>query len=130
MHWNTQFRVREAMLPSSYFPLQIAKHILFIGKAVCALKNYAFLSTDDVSTVELLPHSDALAFIKSIHKLREQPVFDSLSVGLAVDHMRSVVTQRLWNLVYTALLLCPSSLRPYMQVMSCCTAAGERVLRN
>jgi Gamma tubulin complex component N-terminal len=93
--WNTQFKVLDDMLPEAYIPVSVARKILFIGKAVTILQNHAV----PMFGPNLLPHEDVLAFTRTIHHLREQPVFDFLSVNIALDDMRTVVTKHLWNLV-------------------------------
>ncbi len=93
--WNSEYKLRLSMLPTNYIGVPLAKKILFIGKAVALLQHPSLARYG----YQLLPHEDAVQFARSVHQLRQAPLFDAVIVEAAMERVRQRVTTHLWRLV-------------------------------
>eukprot|EP00741_Cyanophora_paradoxa_P024455 tig00022075_g23612.t1 len=90
--WNSQCVLRLSLLPP-YISIQTAEKILFVGKAVRVLHDQTYSREDALPAHVLREFEDVLI------ELQKASPFSSLLLEKAVERIRSVVAQRLRELV-------------------------------
>ena len=118
VNWSNLFTLRLEYLPS-YIPSRIAEKILFVGKALCALKSHRTSGTGArmasgwlvtgrngehesafVQTHEFcLPVKDEEEILDILENLKKADKFSLLSFETSVDKIRGLVSFHLWNLI-------------------------------
>lgn len=107
--WHSGFHITLDMLPE-YISMQVAESILFAGKAVRVLRNPSPISQlidlpKDSSVRykskfdELLPQCDANKIESLLQDLKESSEFHKRSFESAVDSIRAIAANHLWQLV-------------------------------
>ncbi|KAH6811180.1 GAMMA-TUBULIN COMPLEX PROTEIN 4 [Perilla frutescens var. frutescens] len=125
--WNLGFHIYLDMLPD-YIPMQIAESILFAGKAIRVLRNPSpavqsqgqhmqkgsqriqgsigrlpLLKDSSLQTiltgVELVPQSEADKIEAMLQHLKESSEFHKRSFETAVDSIKAIAANHLWQLV-------------------------------
>lgn len=88
-NWRSRYYINYEMLPDMYLPLQVAETLLFIGKAVQVLKQAS-------------PHivaADEAHIAAIIAALRKRDTFNLFLLQKALDTIRQVVSNHLWDVV-------------------------------
>eukprot|EP01135_Chromosphaera_perkinsii_P004803 Nk52_evm34s296 gene=Nk52_evmTU34s296 len=102
LNWTNILSLRLEYLPS-YIPVRVAEKILFIGKALCALKSegkpLSGSSSLDYNQGFCLPAEDEKTVLSIVNSLRKCPKFSVLSFETSIDKVKKLVSVHLWNLV-------------------------------
>ncbi|KAJ3131753.1 Gamma-tubulin complex component 4 [Physocladia obscura] len=94
--WNTQFTLVSSNIPS-FIPTQLAEDILFVGKAVDAIKKsdskHSLVSKDSI--IDKLLETT----ISELSILNNSPEFRVLEFSVAIKRVKKVVAGLLWEVV-------------------------------
>ncbi|GBG28794.1 Gamma-tubulin complex component 4 [Hondaea fermentalgiana] len=97
--WKSQFRIRDAMLPTSFFSRDLADLVLFVGKATRVLRRSQLEDTPDKDRHDAHGHAALAAFLAAMKTTREASELDMVFVGRAIRTYYKAVAQDLQNLV-------------------------------
>lgn len=122
--WKSRFRIREAMLPTSFFPRDLADLVLFVGKATRVLRRSQLMTSDSQDSASLslsLLSSTANSsseeedkedgkktnhgqmalqgYLDALHQARERDQLDMVFVTQAIRSYYKAVARDLQNLV-------------------------------
>ncbi|CAG8783199.1 17294_t:CDS:2, partial [Cetraspora pellucida] len=94
--WHRRFVLDESFIPN-HIPLDVAKSIQFVGKAIATVRNSA-RPHEKNST---LPHSLSSLHLQHLLQLSSRPIFRQIELENVVTIIRDNVAQWLWQVVLT-----------------------------